>query len=83
MARLEIKPATWGKDGKGWRYQSILFTLESNALKTRSAAAYHLEQIYTAYARSLRDTNQAEPTAILLAVSQPDYQSAAQAPAAA
>lgn len=76
IARLEIKPASWGKDGKGWRYQSILFALESTAPEeTFRRAAYHLEQIYTAYARFLPPRHQsAEPTTILLAASQADYQ---------
>jgi hypothetical protein len=76
MAQLAIKPMTWGKDGKGWRHQAILFTLESNAPEeTFRRVAYHLEQIYTAYTRFLPPRHEsAEPTTILLAVSQSDYQ---------
>lgn len=76
MARLEIKPVSWGKNGKGWRYESVLFALESNAPEdTFRRAAHRLEQIFSAYARFLPPRHQsAEPTAILLAVSQPDYQ---------
>jgi hypothetical protein len=75
-AQLEIKPITWGKDGKGWRHQAVLFTLESNAPEdTFRRAAYHLEQIYTAYTSFLPPRHEsAEPTTVLLAVSQPDYQ---------
>lgn len=76
MAQLEIHPIAWGKDRQGLRYASILFTLESNAPEeTFRHAAYHLEQIFAAYARFLpprRET--AEPTLILLAFTQTDYQ---------
>ena len=77
MASLELKPITWGKDRKkAWRYESTHFVLESNAPEdVVRRAAVHLEQIFAAYARFLPPRQQAgEPTTILLAESQADYQ---------
>jgi hypothetical protein len=77
MASLELKPVAWGKDRKkGWRYESTHFVLESNAPEdVVRRAAVHLEQVFAAYARFLPPRQQSgEPTTILLAESQADYQ---------
>jgi len=78
MQSLDLKAATWGKDGKGkaLSYQSVYFQLVSNAredIVRRSAV--RLEQIYFAYTRYLPPRfESADATTILLAQSQADYQ---------
>jgi hypothetical protein len=78
MQTLDLKPAPWGKDGKGkaLSYQSVYFQLVSNAredIVRRSAV--RLEQIYFAYNRYLPPRfESADATTILLAQSLPDYQ---------
>jgi hypothetical protein len=77
MASLELKPADWGKGGKGkgLGYESAYFTLTSNAPEdVVRRAAFHLEQIYGAYARFLPPRKDGEATTILLATSLADYQ---------
>jgi hypothetical protein len=77
MASLELKPAGWGKGGKGKAlgYESAYFTLTSNAPEdVVRRSAFHLEQIYGAYARFLPPRKDGQATTILLAASLADYQ---------
>jgi hypothetical protein len=77
MAALELKPADWGKGGKtrGLCYESAYFTLTSNAPEdVVRRSAFHLEQIYGAYARFLPPRKDGQATTILLAASLADYQ---------
>jgi hypothetical protein len=78
MASLELKPVAWGKDGrvKALRYESTHFVLESNASEdVVRRAAVRLEQIFAAYTRFLPPRHESgQPTTILLAQSQADYQ---------
>jgi hypothetical protein len=77
MASLELKPADWGKNGKGrgLGYESAYFNLTSNASEDIvRRSAFQLEQIYGAYARFLPPRKDGQATAILLAASQTDYQ---------
>jgi hypothetical protein len=77
MARLELTPVRWGKDGKtkALRYESTHFVLESNAPEdVVRKAAVELEQLFAAYARFLPPRRPGgQPTTILLAQSPEDY----------
>jgi hypothetical protein len=77
MASLVLKPAPWGKDGKGraLEYDSTHFILISNAAEdVVRRAAVRLEQIFAAYARFLPPRAAGgQPTTILLARSLADY----------
>ncbi|HEV3236530.1 MAG TPA: DUF1570 domain-containing protein [Gemmataceae bacterium] len=77
MKSIQLKPIPWGKEGKGWRYASIFFVLESNAGEDLvRRAAVGLDQIYSAYSRYLPARHESgEPTRIILAKSLDDYQS--------
>jgi hypothetical protein len=78
MASLELKPVAWGKDDRvnALRYESTHFVLESNAPEDIvRRAAVRLEQIFAAYTRFLPPRHESgQPTTILLAQSQADYQ---------
>ncbi len=74
---LELKPETWGPDGKGkaLAYDSTHFRLVSNAREDIVLlTAIQLEQVFTAYARSLPPRGEAKkPTTILLTQSLEEY----------
>ena len=76
MANLILKPIQWGKDGKGLRFESTHFVLESNASEdVVRRTAVQLEEIYAAYARFLPPTvESAQQTTIFLAPSKADYE---------
>src|SRR5262249_18526112 len=76
MDNLVLKPTSWGKDGKGLRFESSCFVLESNSAEdVVRRAAVRLEEIYDAYARFLPPrVETAQPTTILRAQSMMDYQ---------
>jgi hypothetical protein len=78
MASLRLEPVPWGKDAKATalRYESTHFVLVSNAPEdVVRRAAVRLEEIFAAYARFLPPRQQSgQPTTILLARSQADYQ---------
>lgn len=78
MASLELTSVPWGKGGKAraLRYESTHFVLESDAPEdVVRRAAVQLEQLFAAYARFLPPRCRGgQPTTILLAQSQADYQ---------
>ncbi len=52
LERVDLKPIEWLAKGKGLRYESDYFTLESNApAEIVRRAAYRLENVYAAFAR--------------------------------
>jgi hypothetical protein len=74
---LDLKKVPWVGDSRveGLSFQSAHFRLVSNAQpKVVELAAFHLEQIYAAYARCLPPRTTGSATTILLPQSKADYQ---------
>lgn len=72
----DLKTVGWpGGSGKALEFRSSHFRLISNArTEIVELAAFHLEQVYAAYARALPPRTAGAPTLILLAGSVADYQ---------